>query len=138
MTITQTPLSRIRVRDVMHTGILTTDAETPLRTVAGLMARQHLHAIAVADRTAMGRPYAFVTAIDVARAAAEDTEQTAGQAAANREPAVLILSADERLGDAARKFVDRGVSHAVVVDPDTAHPVGILSTLDVAAAYAGD
>ncbi|HET9720975.1 MAG TPA: CBS domain-containing protein [Solirubrobacteraceae bacterium] len=138
MTITQTPLSRIRVRDVMHTGILTTDAETPLRTVAGLMARQHLHAIAVADRTVAERPYAFVTAIDVARAAAEDTEETAGQAAANRQADVLILSAEERLADAARKFVERGMSHAVVLDARTAHPVGILSTLDVAAAYAGD
>ena len=138
MTIPQTPLSRIRVGDVMHTGILTTDAETPLRTVAGLMARQHLHAVAVADPSLAGRPYAFVTALDVARAAAHDTEQTAGQAAARAQSDLLMVSADERLSEAARKFVERGVSHAVVLDPGTAHPVGILSTLDVAAAYAGD
>lgn len=138
MTITEAPLSRIRVKDVMHTGILTTDVDTPLRTVAGLMARQHLHAIAVADPALVGRPYAFVTAIDVARAAAQDSDLTAGQAAAATEQGVLVLAADERLSEAARRFVQRGVSHAVVVDPATAHPVGVLSTLDVAAAYAED
>lgn len=138
MTIMQTPLSRVRVKDVMHIGILTTDAETPLRTVAGLMARQHLHAVAVSDPALVGRPYAFVTAIDVARAAAQDADQTAGQAAASAQQDVLTVTADERLSETARKFVERGVSHAVVIDPATAHPVGIVSTLDVAAAYAGD
>lgn len=138
MTITQTPLSRIRVRDAMHTGILTTDGDTPLRTVAGLMARQHLHAVAVADPTLAGYPYALVTAIDVARAAADDADLTAGQAAATARKDVLTVSADERLSEAARKFVQCGVSHAVVLDPVTAHPVGIVSTLDIAAAYAGD
>jgi CBS domain-containing protein len=34
-------------------------------------------------------------------------------------------------------MVEHGASHLVVVDPTTGHPAGILSTLDVAAAYAG-
>lgn len=134
MTISQTPLSRVRVRDAMHTGILTTDGETPLRVVARLMAQQHVHAVAVADPDYAKRPYGFVTALDVANAAAEDADPTAGQAARQD---VLFVSADDSIGDAASKLLERGANHAVVLDPLSAHPVGILSTLDIAAAYAG-
>lgn len=134
MTISDTPLSRVRVADAMHTGILTTDSDTPLRVVARLMATQHVHAIAIADPDYAQRPYRFVTTLDVAVAAAEDTDPTAGQVAGQ---AVLFVSAADSLGDAASRFLQRGASHAVVVDPDTAHPVGVLSTLDIAAAYSG-
>ena len=121
----------------MHTGLLTTDADTPLRVVARLMAQQHVHAVAVADPDLATRPYTFVSSVDVARAAAEQADLTAGEAAAAAQRDVVFVAADERLCDAAAKLVDRGVSHAVVLDPDTAHPLGILSTLDVAAAYGG-
>jgi CBS domain-containing protein len=34
-------------------------------------------------------------------------------------------------------MTEHGVSHLVVVDPATGHPSGIISTLDVAAAFGG-
>jgi CBS domain-containing protein len=33
---------------------------------------------------------------------------------------------------------EHGVSHLVVLDAANGHPIGILSTLDVAAVYAGE
>ena len=45
----EVPLGHVRVCDVMHTGILTTDPDTPLRVVARLMAERQVHAVAVAD-----------------------------------------------------------------------------------------
>lgn len=118
----------------MHTGILTTDADTPLRVVAKLMANQHVHAVAVAHPEYAQRPYRFVTTRDVVTAAAEDSDPTAGQVAGED---VLAVSSAAPLGAAAIRFLEHGASHAVVIDPETAHPVGVISTLDIAAAYAG-
>ena len=134
MTITETPLSRVRVADAMHTGILTTDADTPLRVVARLMATQRVHAVAIADPDYAKRPYRFVTTRDIATAAAEDSDPTAGQVAGED---VLMVSSAASVGAAAIRLLEHGASHAVVIDPETAHAVGILSTLDIAAAYAG-
>lgn len=134
MTIAQTPLERVRVRDVMHTGILTTDPSTPLRVVARLMAEQRVHAVAVADPDHARRPWGIVTDLEVAAAAAEEADETAGEAAKHD---LLTVAAADPLSWAAQQMTEHGASHLVVIDPTTGHPSGIISTLDVAAAYAG-
>lgn len=134
MTISEPALARVHVRDAMHTGMLTTDPITPLRVVARLMAEQRVHAVAVADPDHARRPWGIITDLDVAAAAAEDAYETAGEAA--KHDVVTISSADSLIW-AAHQMVEHGASHLVVVDPTTGHPAGILSTLDVAAAYAG-
>lgn len=133
MSIRDSPLAQIRVREVMHTGILTTDASTPLRIVARLMSEQRVHAVAVSDPGHARRPWGIVTALDVAAAAATDMELTAGQAAATE---VVTVLASDSLERAAHVMVEHGVSHVVVIDAVSGHPAGILSALDIAAAYA--
>ena len=133
MTINEPALSRVRVGDVMHTGILTTDPTTPLRVVAQLMADQRVHAVAVADPDHVRRPFGFVTVHEIAAAAADDMDETAGQAAVAE---VVTVKASEQVDAAARLMVDHEVDHLVVVDDATGHPCGVLSGLDVAAAYA--
>lgn len=134
MTISERALGHIPVRNVMHTGILTTDPSTPLRAVARLMADQRVHAVAVADPAYARRPWGFVTTLAVAKAVAEELDATAGEVA---ETGVLTVLADQSLGSAAQLMADNGLTHLIVIDPSTGHPIGILSSLDVAAAYAG-
>jgi CBS domain-containing protein len=134
MTISEAPLARVQVQEVMHTGMLTTDPTTPLRVVARLMAEQRVHAVAVADPDHARRPWGIITDLEVAAAAAEGLDETAGEAA---QHGVVTISATDSLSWAAQQMIEHGVSHLVVVDPNTGHPIGILSTLDVAAAYAG-
>jgi CBS domain-containing protein len=124
----------VQVREVMHTGLLSTDPGTPLRVVARLMADQRVHAVAVADPEYARRPWGFVSTLDVAKAVAEDADLTAGQAA---QADVTTVSADESLTAAAQLMTDHGNNHLIVIDPSTGHPSGVLSSLDVAAAYAG-
>jgi CBS domain-containing protein len=134
MTIPESPLEGVRVRNVMHTGILTTDPSTPLRVVARLMSDQRVHAVAVADPDHTRRPWGIITDLDVAAAVAEGIDETAGEAV--RDDVVTISAADP-VSWAARQMVDHQVSHLVVIDPDTGYPSGIISALDVAAAYGG-
>jgi CBS domain-containing protein len=118
----------------MHTGILTTDPGTPLRVVARLMAEQHVHAVAVADPEYARRPWGFVSTLDVAKAAAEESDVAAGEVA---QPNVVSVSADQSLSSAALLMADNGLTHLIVIEPTTGHPIGILSSLDVTAAYGG-
>jgi len=118
----------------MHTGILTTDSSTPLRLVARLMAENHVHAVAVAEPDHVRRPWGIVTALDVAAVAASGVEQTAGEAASSE---VVTVSSGDGLDHAASVMAQHRISHLIVVDPASGHPCGILSTIDVAAAYGG-
>lgn len=133
MTIHDPYLSHVLVSDVMHTGILSTDPTTPLRVAAQLMVAQRVHAIAVADPDYARRPLGFITVAEIVAAAADDLDETAGQAAATE---VVSVPSSESIDEAARLMVEHSVDHLIVVDSKHGHPCGILSGLDVAAAYA--
>lgn len=130
----ETHLAHVRVHDAMHTGILTTDPTTPLQVVAGLMADQRVHAIAIADPDHVRRPSSIVTALDVTKAAIDGGDVTAAQAVTAE---LVTVSAAAPLDVAARMMAQHNICHLLVVDPATGHATGFLSALDVAAAYAG-
>lgn len=123
----------IRVADCMHHGILSCTGDAPLAQVATIMSEQHVHAVAVTN-SGGGRPVAVVSDLDVVAAAAAGSDPSALQAAAT-EP--LTVSTDESLRRAAQLMTEHGVAHLVVVDAAGGYPVGVLSTLDIVAVYAG-
>lgn len=125
-------LEHIRVHDAMHHGILSCSPDAPLGEVAGMMAKHRVHAVAIANPGG-GRPAGIVSDLDIVAAIASGEEPSAAQAAVT-EP--LAVSADERLDRAAQVMAEHGISHLVVVDAAGGNPIGVLSTLDVAAVYA--
>lgn len=116
----------------MHAGIVTCDPETPLRAVARLMAERRVHAVAVADPSLHGRQQGVVFGLHVAAAMAGGGERTAVEAASTD---VVTVSSDERLDQAARLMIEHQQTHLIVLDPASGHPIGVLSTLDLAAVY---
>jgi CBS domain-containing protein len=116
----------------MHTGILTTDPSVPLQVVARLMSDQRVHAVAVADPDHARRPFGFVTMAAILRAAANATDDTAGEAATE---VATVISTDS-LDDAASKMLAHSTEHLIVIDAATGHTSGIMSALDIAGAYA--
>ena len=120
----------------MHEGVLTCARETPLADVAATMARELVHCVVVeGDRDGSGPLWGIVSDLDLVAAAVVRNldEQTAGGSAAS--PLVMI-SPDETLQRAAQLMTEHGTSHLVVVDTETLRPVGVISTLDVAARLA--
>jgi CBS domain-containing protein len=96
------------------------------------MATHKVHAVAVTGNGE--RPIGVVSDLDLVEAAAVgDEEATALQVAAS-EP--LSVSTAEPLHRAAQLMAEHGTSHLVVVDASSGYPSGVLSTLDVATAYA--
>ena len=97
------------------------------------MARHRVHAVAVTNGD-LSRPIGVLSSQDIVAAAARGDDPTAREAAV-RQP--LAVSGDEPLVHATQLMVRHGASHLVVLDAASGYPVGVLSTLDVAAVYGG-
>jgi CBS domain-containing protein len=133
-------LGQLRVVDAMHPGLISCSLDTPLRTVARMMATYRVHAILVTahgeEELPGGGLWGVVSDSDLLRAAEAGNldEQPSGRVAATP---VLTVSAKDELARAAQLMVEHEVAHVVVVEPKSARPVGVLSTLDIARALAG-
>ena len=124
-----------RVADAMRPRVLTCEPGTLLTAVAQQMASEHVHAIVVLleavepEQESDRRPWAVITDQDILRSADSIAGRTASDVATGQ---VLLADPDERLPDVAQRMLEHGTSHAVVVEPRTGRPVGVLSTLDIA------
>lgn len=122
-----------RVADAMHVGVLACPPETPLRAVARMMAHHRVHSLVVLGDPKLYQDehlWGIVSDLDLVRALGPGMmEKTAGDIAASP---LVTTGPDEMLSGAVALMAEHGVSHVVVVDPGTGHPVGVLSTLDVA------
>jgi CBS domain-containing protein len=135
----QTSLERVRVADAMTTGVITCSPETSLRDVARKMAVHRVHAIFVFDygleADENGELWGIVSDLDLVAATCGDLDSiTARESAVT--PLVTIRS-DDRLGHAAQRMAETGVSHLAVLDAVSTRPVGVLSTLDIVELVAG-
>ena len=120
----------------MHRGVHTCRREDPLSEVARTMAEQSVHCVIVESAGGEGGPpWGVVSDLDlVAAATVRDLDdQTAGGSAASP---LLLVTPSESLERAAQLMTEHGTSHLVVVDGPDFQPVGVLSTLDVAATLA--
>jgi CBS domain-containing protein len=126
----------LEVADVMTAGVISCAPETPLRTVARLMAGYRVHAIFVLHEGDDPQLWGLVSDLDLVAAANADVEDRA--AGENAVTPLVLVAADDQLEHAAQLMTEYGVSHLAVVDPETQQPVGVLSTLDIARAVAAE
>ncbi len=138
----QTPTLRsiqdLRVIDAMHPGMISCPPETPLRTVARMMATYRIHAILVHphDSSRAGTSWGVVSDGDLVRVALQVDldEVTAGQVAAT--PLLTVTTVDP-LERAVQLMVEHEAAHVVAVERHSQRPVGVVSTLDVARVLSG-
>jgi CBS domain-containing protein len=131
-------IGTIRVGESMHAGVFTCEREALLSEVAAQMARELVHCIVVESGSGEGGPlWGVISDLDLVAAATvrELDEQTAGGTAAT--PLVMVSPA-ETLERAAQLMTEHGTAHVIVVDPVQQVPIGVLSTLDIAGALAGE
>lgn len=131
-------LEHATVADAMHPGVMACDPESTVTEVARMMATHHVHLIAVMGVSAAAGGEALtwgsITDLDVLRGGVRSGGgQTARSLA--RHP-VISVEPTMPLRDAGALMLDNGVTHVLVISPDTQHPVGVLSTLDFAGTLA--
>lgn len=130
------PGEEITVGEVMHPGVIIAVPESPLRYVARLMSRHRVHAVVVIGDDEEGGVWGIVSDSDLLSAIArgELDEHTAGGMA--RTPVVTVSRTDS-VRHAAGVMSEHAVTHLLVVASGP-HPVGVISTLDLARAAAAD
>lgn len=119
---------RARVADAMRAGVISCPPDTPMDAVARIMAANHVHAVVITG-LAGGAPWGIVTDSDLLSVAPEARTRLAGSCA-TADP--VMVKPSQRLQEAVELMRERGVTHLVVGDPGSDHPIGILSSLDVA------
>lgn len=127
------------VADVMHRGVVSCPPQTSLAEVARLMAGRRIHAVIVHGlaRGAHGGERMVWGAIsdrDLVEAAWRQATATAADVARTE---LVVVDAGDSLDEASRLMVEHELSHLLVVDAATREPVGVVSTLDLAQAFAG-
>ena len=119
--------------DYASNGILACKRDAPLAEVAGLMARNNVHAIVVVDDRAVEPPIVSDQDLMGAIASGHFDEMTAADIAGTE---AVSIPHDEDLARAAQLLAENRVSHLVVRNARR-EPVGIVSTLDLAEAGSG-
>ncbi len=124
-----TEISEAKVEDVMGHGVLTCQAETPVRTAARMLAEHRVHSLVVTDLDGVSEwAWGIVTDIDIVRAANEDAdEQTVGTIAGTE---LVTVAPTDPLEAAVALMVEHDVTHVLV--ESEGKPLGVVSTLDVA------
>jgi CBS domain-containing protein len=121
------------VVDAMRIGIISCHPQTALRDVARVMATYRIHCVVVTEMEGAA-PVGVISDSDLAAAAASGSrEVTAGELAATES---VTVAADDSLVRAAQLMAKHQVSHLVVIQPHSGHPVGVLSALDLAGVLA--
>jgi CBS domain-containing protein len=119
---------RYTVLNAMHTDLIECAPDADVRSVARTMAVHSIHCVLVRGLE-RGR-WGVVSDLDLMAAIRPDlVDATAGKLAAT-DP--VIVRPGDTLAHAAQLMVEHQAAHAIVVDPATGDPVGIMSTLDVA------
>ena len=119
-----------RVVDAMRHGLLKCPADATPRDAARMMCTKHVHMVAVTDAVD-GSVIGALTDLGLVDALLDETvaEQSLAECIS---PEVKTVSSDAPLLEAARLMRDSGSAHVLVSDAHNGHPVGVLSTLDVA------
>jgi CBS domain-containing protein len=131
------PFETATVGDAMSRGVISCPPETPLRVVARMMATFGVHAIFVfehADDAEPPRLWGVVSDLDLVAATRLDLDTlTAGASAVTP---LVSVAADSSIGEAGSLMSQYGIAHLAVTDPVSRHPIGVISTLDIARAVA--
>lgn len=127
-------LSAASVGEVMHPGLVTCTPDTPLFTVAAVMADHRVHCVAVAGVDAADErdhqyTWGLITDMDLMVALHRDST-TASAAMVAAAPPIAVHETDS-LQRAAELMVEHQVTHVAAVGRDGL-PTGMVATLDVA------
>ena len=115
-----------QVADAMRAGVIGCSPDTTMETVARIMATNHVHAVIVQSADAA---WGVVTDRDLLGVASTAADRLAGTCA-TADP--VMVKPSTPLTEAIELMEQHQTTHVLVGDPESHHPIGVLSSLDVA------
>jgi CBS domain-containing protein len=123
-------IEHARVSDAMRSGVIGCPPNASIRTVAQMMATNHVHSVVLTAGD--GGPVRVITDRELLAAAGPGAEDRDAASIAIDPVTVTI---DELLTRAVEVMLEQGVSHLLVVN-DAQRALGVVSALDVAGVLA--
>ena len=126
------------VGQAMHPGVVSCRQSATAAEVARAMADSSVHCVAVIGVSAEtpGQPYVWGIVSDLDLLGSVIDPDGPGSASELAGQPVVAVTPTMSVFEAAQAMVQQRTSHVVVVEADQRTPVGVLSTLDVAALLA--
>jgi len=124
------------VADVMHAGVLGCAPDATLAEVARIMCTHRVHCVVIsgiAGDVGERLVWGIVSDTDLMAAAGNPEGVIAGEVATTQ---IVTVDPATPLAEAAQLMAEHNTSHLVVTSPRRSMPVGIISSLDIAAALA--
>jgi CBS domain-containing protein len=134
------PIDHATVGAAMHPGIVSCARDASLTEVAQIMTTHRVHCVAVMSDTRDGSGermvWGVISDLDLVRAGIRDGADACASALA-LEPVISVRDT-MALREAGELMLTYAVSHLVVISAEAQRPIGVLSTLDIAAMLAWD
>lgn len=129
------------VSELMHQGVLTCTAETPIQDAARMMVEQDVSALVVVNQ--QGYLIGVLSRTDLVRLRmlSQDKGRWRSQPVSDiMAKTVMTVQASDTLQQASELMMNRHIHRVVVVEEEEqgAKPIGILSITDIARDMAGD
>lgn len=124
------------VGDAMSRGVINCPPSTPLRVVAQMMTMFGVHAVFVFEDENDQAPQQWAVVSDLDLVAATQLDLDALTAGETGVTPLVSVAADRSIGEAGSLMAQYGIAHLAVTEPGSRHPIGVISTLDVARAVA--
>ena len=124
-------LKKLRIRDAMVTGVITTNPESTVKEISTLMKNKNVDAVPILDN---GRLVGIVASLDIARVPQGKWDQVTAWDIMTKK--LVTGYGHELLYDAMVKMTENKIGHLLIVDgksPDRL--VGLLAYHDIAITY---
>jgi CBS domain-containing protein len=132
MSAAATVFENLAVSQVMLPGVVTCHPDDPASRIAASMV---IHDVRAVRLQTPGGAALFVSDLDLVRAVLTAPPETPARRLASEHAATV--SSDAPVADAVAKMSELYADHALVVDPESGEPSGVLSSFDIVAAIAG-
>ena len=134
------PIDHATAGAAMHPGIFSCAPDASLAEVATIMTMHRVHCVAVMavahDGSGDRQVWGIISDLDLLGAGIRGGSELTASDLANQP--VISVRDTTPVREAGEAMVTHRVSHVLVINGETHRPVGVLSTLDVAAMLAWD
>ncbi len=118
---------QIRVRDLMHRGVVTCHLQTSIKEVAQMMDANRIRAVVVTDE--QGEVWGIVSLISILKAWGKDLEKLTAEDIL--QPHTVTIGPESALEEAVALLQRKRIEHLVILDAQRRRPVGVLTTFDI-------
>ena len=127
------PDDGVKVRDILHAGVITASPDTTVNGIAKLLVDHHIHAVVIVDPHFGALGVVSQTDVVLARQGRSKEELAALRVSSIMSAGLLTCSLDDSVTSVVTTMTSKRVHRLVVVDEQNGNkiPIGVVSMTDI-------